>query len=128
MKATEAARIPGLLAARRPPVIYEEVTIDGVRMLVIIGTDVDTVIRFSRGESADMPQICSYPEVAESAVYADQRLSRQRASGRKILQAKERTGHAIGNLRMQGLQARSGMRNPSLAACHRNLLVPLRRR
>ena len=83
MKASEAARIRGLLADRRPPVIYEEATIEGVRMLVIIGKDVDTVIRFSRGGSADMPQVSSYPDVAESAVYADQRLSRQRASGRR---------------------------------------------
>jgi hypothetical protein len=83
MKASEAARIHGLLAARRPPVIYEEATIDGVRMLVITGKDVDTVIRFSRGGSADMPQVCSYPEVAESAVYADQKLARQRVSGRR---------------------------------------------
>jgi hypothetical protein len=52
-------------------------------MVVIIGKDVDTVIRFSRGGSADMPQVCSYPDVAESAVYADQRLSKQRASGRR---------------------------------------------
>lgn len=83
MKASEAARIPELLADRQPPVIYEEATIEGVRMLVIIGKDVDTVIRFSRGGSADMPQVSSYPDVAESAVYADQRLSRQRASGRR---------------------------------------------
>ena len=83
MKASEAARIPELLAARRPPVIYEEATIQGVRMLVIIGREVDAVIRFSRGGSADMPQVSSYPEVAESAVYADQRLTRQRASGRR---------------------------------------------
>jgi hypothetical protein len=73
MRANEAARIPELLSARRPPVIYEEATIQGVRLLVIIGKEVDTVIRFSRGGSADMPQVCSYPEVAESAVYADQR-------------------------------------------------------
>ena len=83
MKASEAGRISALLAARRPPVTYEEATIEGVRMLVIIGKEVDTVIRFSRGGSADMPQVCTYPEVAESAVYADQKLSRQRASGRR---------------------------------------------
>src|SRR5713226_5254266 len=83
MKASEADRIQGLLAARRPPVTYEAATIDGVRMLVIIGKEVDTVIRFSRGGSADMPQVCSYPEVAESAVYADQRLFKQRAPGRR---------------------------------------------
>jgi hypothetical protein len=83
MKASEAVRIPKLLADRQPPVIHQEATIEGVRMLVIIGNDVDTVIRFSRGGSADMPQVCSYPDVAESAVYADQRLSRQRASGRR---------------------------------------------
>jgi len=83
MKASEAARIVGLLAARKPPVAYEEVSIEGVRMLVIIGKDVDTVIRFSNGGSADMPQISSYPDVAEAAAYADERLSRQRASGRR---------------------------------------------
>ena len=49
MKASEAARIRELLADRHPPVIYEEAAIEGVRMLVIIGKDVDTVIRFSRG-------------------------------------------------------------------------------
>lgn len=83
MKASETARIPELLAARRPPVIYEEATIEGVRMIVIINKEVDTVIRFSRGGSADMPQLSSYPDVAESAVYADQRLAKQRASGRR---------------------------------------------
>jgi hypothetical protein len=83
MKASEAGRISALLAARRPAVVYEEATIKGVRMLVIIGKEVDTVIRFSHGGSADMPQVCGYPEVAESAAYADQRLARQRASGRR---------------------------------------------
>jgi hypothetical protein len=83
MKATEAARIVGLLAARKPPVAYEEVTIEGVRMLVIIGKEADTVIRFSRGGSADMPQISSYPETAEAAAYADEKLAKQRASGRR---------------------------------------------
>lgn len=82
MKASEAARIPALLAARRPPVKYEEARIEGIRMLVIFGDEVDTVIRFSRGGSADMPQISSYPEVAESAAYADQRFAKHRASGR----------------------------------------------
>jgi len=83
MKASEAARVVGLVAARKPPVVYEELTIEGVRMLVIIGNAVDTVIRFSRGGSADMPQISSYPETAEAAAYADERLAKQRASGRR---------------------------------------------
>jgi hypothetical protein len=83
MKASEAARIIALLAARKPPVAYEEVRIEGVRLLVIIGKEVDTVIRFSGGGSADMPQISSYPEVAEAAAYADERLAKQRASGRR---------------------------------------------
>jgi hypothetical protein len=83
MKASEAARIPELLAARRPLVTYEEATIEGVHMLVIIGNEVDTVIRFSRGGSADLPQISTYPDAAESAVYADQKLLKQRASGRR---------------------------------------------
>jgi hypothetical protein len=83
MKASEGARIPGLLAARKPSVAYEEVNIEGVRMLVIIGKEVDTVIRFSGGGSADMPQISSYPDVAEAAAYADERLAKQRASGRR---------------------------------------------
>jgi hypothetical protein len=52
-------------------------------MIVIVGNEVDTVIRFSRGGSADMPQISSYPDKAEAAVYADQRLAKQRASGRR---------------------------------------------
>jgi hypothetical protein len=83
MRASEAARIAGLLAARLPPVIYEEATIEGVRMLVIIGKDVDSVIRFTRAGSADIPQVSTYPEVAESAVHADEILARQRASGRR---------------------------------------------
>src|SRR5208282_928892 len=37
----------------------------------------------SRGGSADMPQISSYPETAEAAAYADERLAKQRASGRR---------------------------------------------
>jgi hypothetical protein len=83
VRASEAARIAGLLAARLPPVIYEEATIEGVRMLVIIGKDVDSVIRFTRAGSADIPQVSTYPEVAESAVHADEILARQRASGRR---------------------------------------------
>jgi hypothetical protein len=62
---------------------YEETTIEGVRMMVINGRGVDAVIRFSSGGSADLPQVSTYPEVAESAVYADQKLLRQRASGRR---------------------------------------------
>jgi hypothetical protein len=84
MKTSEAVRIQSLLAARRPPVTYEETAIEGVRMIVIVGNEVDTVIRFSRGGSADMPQISSYPDKAEAAAYADQRLAKQRASGRAI--------------------------------------------
>jgi hypothetical protein len=78
MKASETARIPGLLAGRCPPVVYEEATIEDVRMIVIVGNEVDTIIRFSRGGSADMPQISSYPDKAEAAAYADQRLAKQR--------------------------------------------------
>lgn len=83
MNASEAARITALLAARKPPVVFEEVTIEGVRMIVIIGDSVDTVIRVSRGGSADLPQLSSYDEAAEAAAVADQKLARQRASGRK---------------------------------------------
>jgi hypothetical protein len=41
------------------------------------------VIRFGRGGSAEMPQICSHPEMAESALYADPKLARQKASERR---------------------------------------------
>ena len=82
MKQSEAARIPSLLAARQPCPTVEEATIEGVRMLVILGKEVDTVIRYSRSGGADMPQLRSYPDVAEAAAHADERLARQRASGR----------------------------------------------
>jgi hypothetical protein len=82
IKQSEAARIPGLLAARQPRPVWEEVTIGGIRMLVILGNDVDTVIRYNRNGAADMPQLASYPDVAESAAHADERLAKQRASGR----------------------------------------------
>jgi hypothetical protein len=82
MKASEAVRIPAMLAARRPRPVVEEATIEGVRMLVILGKEVDTVIRYNRSGGVDMPQLASYAEVAEAAAHADERLAKQRASGR----------------------------------------------
>jgi hypothetical protein len=49
MKQSEAVLIPALLAARVPRPVVEEANIEGVRMLVIIGNEVDTVIRYNRG-------------------------------------------------------------------------------
>jgi len=83
MKRSEAIRIPALLAARQPPPTVEEATIDGIRMLVILGDEVDTVIQYQRNGGAKMPQLCTYPDIAESAAHADERLAKQRASGRK---------------------------------------------
>jgi hypothetical protein len=82
VKQSEAARIPALLAARQPRPVWEEANIEGIHMLIIIGNEVDTVIRYIRNGGADMPQLSSYPEVAESAAHADERLAKQRASGR----------------------------------------------
>ena len=62
--------------------MVEEATIEGIHMLVILGDKVDTVIRYNRRGGADMPQLCTYPEVAEAAAHADERLAKQRASGR----------------------------------------------
>jgi hypothetical protein len=42
MKASESSSHSRTLSTSRPPVIYEEAIIEGVRMLVIIGKDVDT--------------------------------------------------------------------------------------
>ena len=125
MKPSEAARIRELLADRQPPVIYEEATIEGVRMLVIIGKDVDTVIRFSRGGSADMPQVCSYPDVAESAVYADQRLSRQRASGRRNTTGEGNDWPRDWKLDKAKAAGTIWYANPERPACHQSLLVRL---
>ena len=83
MKQSEAVLIPPLLAARVPRPVVEEATIEGVRMLVIIGNEVDTVIRYSRSGSVDMPQLSSYSEKAEAAAHADERLAKQRVSGRR---------------------------------------------
>jgi hypothetical protein len=83
MKQREALRIPALLAARKPRPFVEEATIAGIHMLVIIGNEFDTVIRYNQRGGADMPQLSSYPEVAESAADADERLAKQRLSGRK---------------------------------------------
>jgi hypothetical protein len=82
LKQDEAVRIPTLLAARHPRPVVEEATIEGIHMLVILGNEVDTVIRYNRSGGADMPQLSSYPEVAESAAHADERLAKQRDSGR----------------------------------------------
>jgi hypothetical protein len=82
MKRSEAARIRSLISAREPRPNVEEVVIERISMLVIIGNEVDTVVRYNRSGAADMPQLASYPEIAESAAYADERLARQRASGR----------------------------------------------
>lgn len=82
MKQSEAIRIPALLATRQPRPTWEEVTVENTRMLVIIGDEVDTVIRYRRSGGVDMPQLASYPEVAESGANADERLAKQRASGR----------------------------------------------
>lgn len=83
MKQSEAILIPQLLAERVPRPVVEEAYIEGTRMLVIIGNEVDTVIRYSRSGSVDMPQLSSYPENADAAAHADERLARQRASGRR---------------------------------------------
>jgi hypothetical protein len=82
MKQSEAIRISALVAARQPRPVVEEASIEGIRMMVILGNEVDTVIRYNRNGAADMPQLASYPEVAESAAHADERLAKQRASGR----------------------------------------------
>jgi hypothetical protein len=82
VKQSEAVRIPALLAVCQPRPVVEEANIEGTRMLVILGNEVDTVIRYNRNGAADMPQLASYPEVAESAAHADERLAKQRASGR----------------------------------------------
>jgi len=83
MKQSEAIRIPSLLAARWPAPVVEEAVIDGIRMLVILGSEVDTVIEYIRGGGAKMPQLSSYDEVAEDAARADVLLAKQRASGRR---------------------------------------------
>ena len=82
IKQSEAARIPALLADRQPRTVVEEANIEGTRMLVIIGDEVDTVIRYNRNGAAEMPQLASYKDVAESAAHADERLAKQRASSR----------------------------------------------
>lgn len=82
MKQSEAVRIPELISARNPRPVVEEITLQGVRMLVILGDDVDTVIQYQPDGGAKMPQISTYEEVAESAARADELLAKQRASGR----------------------------------------------
>jgi hypothetical protein len=81
MKKSEAERIPALLAARKPRPVWEEVTIEDTRMLVILGNEVDTVIKYIRGGGVKTPQITTYDEVAESAAHADELLAMERASG-----------------------------------------------
>jgi hypothetical protein len=83
MKQSEAVRIPALLAARQPAPVVEEAVVEGIRMLVIMGNEVDTVIQYTRGGGAKMPQLSSYDEVAEEAARADVLLAKQRASGRR---------------------------------------------
>lgn len=83
MNSNEAVRIPALLAARRPRPVVEEALIEGIRMLVILGDEVDTVIQYTRNGGAQMPQLSSYDEIAERAAHADELLAKQRASGRK---------------------------------------------
>lgn len=83
MKQSEAARIPALLSARQPRPMVEEATIEGIRMLVILGAEVDTVIQYLRGGGVVMPQLSSYKEIAEEAARADKLLAKQRASGRR---------------------------------------------
>jgi hypothetical protein len=48
MKQSEAVRIPTLLVVRRPRPVAEEAVIEGIRMTVILGDEVDTVIRHTR--------------------------------------------------------------------------------
>ncbi len=83
MKQSEAMPIPALLAARRPAPVVEEAVIEGIRMLVIVGDEFDTVIQYTRGGGAKMPQLSSYDEIAEEAARADTLLAKQRASGRR---------------------------------------------
>ena len=83
MKQSEAVRIPALLAARQPRPYVEEAMIEGIRMLVILGDEVDTVIQYIRGGGVKMPQLSTYGEIAEEAADADRLLARQRSSGRR---------------------------------------------
>jgi hypothetical protein len=83
MKQSEAIRIPALLAARQPRPVVQEATIQGIRMLVILGDEVDTVIQYLPRGGVNMPQLSSYEEVAEEAARADKLLARQRASERR---------------------------------------------
>ena len=82
MNEKEAKRIQALLAGRQPRPVWEEVTIEGTRMIVIIGNEVDTVIKYIRGGGVKMPQITTYKDVAEDAARADLLLAEERASGR----------------------------------------------
>ena len=82
MKRNEAVRIPALLAARQPCPVVEDVTIEGTHMLVILGNEVDTVIKYIRGGGVKMPQLTTYDDVAEDAARADVLLAEQRASGK----------------------------------------------
>jgi hypothetical protein len=122
MKPNEAMRIPALLAARRPRVAFEEATIQGVRMIVIIGDEVDMVIRFNRGGSADMPQLSSYDEKAEEAAYADQRLTRQRGSGRRNTTGEGYDWPRNWKLNKAKAGEKSGMQNLNRHASHRSWL------
>ncbi len=61
MKQSEAIRIPALFAARQPRPIVEEASIEGTRMLVILGNEVDTVVPYNRNGGMDLPQLCTYP-------------------------------------------------------------------
>ena len=83
MKQSEAIRIPALLAARQPRQTVEEATIQGIRLLVILGDEVDTVIQYLPSGGVNMPQLSSYKEIAEEAARADKLLAKQRASGRR---------------------------------------------
>ena len=126
MKQSEAVRIPMLLAARLPRPVVEEAVIEGIRMTVIIGDEVDTVIRYTRGGGADMPQLSTYPEVAESAANADERVAKQRASGRMNTTP---IGPATGSSRKRKLSERYDMKvaKTKLTLIHRELFRLSRR-
>src|SRR5260370_8307122 len=82
MKRNGAVSITVMMAARQPWPVVEDVTIEGTHMLVILGNEVDTVIKYIRGGGVKMPQLTTYDDVAEDAAGADVLLAEQRASGK----------------------------------------------
>ena len=110
--------------ASRPAPAVEEAIIEGIRMLVILGDEVDTVIQYARGVM-NTPQSSFHEQVAEEAARADTQHWPQRLRRNANWRRAKPTGRLIGNSQGRKQQEKFGTRHraPSVALTRKPLVL-----